>query len=183
MDIDAYALDLRARLQNSTFYQRQALQFLLGNISAFATQANMVNESNHRSRNRIKLSLGLLSRDASEIVASRISSVEWPPWVLPTALHIPKLRKIVNSVDKSDLGHGYYRNSHKLRYYESATSQCIRFLGMLEQDVSLRLRHLIIRENRKSCTKPSCHAYGLVPYLKSLPHLRVDHHVDMWHTM
>lgn len=171
------------RFRNSTFYERQAMQFLLENISAFATQANIVNESNHKSENEFKLPLGPMSRHASEVVASRISSVEWPPWVLPTALHISKLDGIVNSVDKSDPGHGYCSNAHKLRYYESAASQCIRFLGMLEQDASFRLRHLIIREDRRSCTKPRCHAYGLIPYLRVLPHLRVDHHVDMWHVM
>lgn len=78
-ETDADYLQVMERFRNSTFYERKFMQFLLENISAFATQANIMNKFNHRSENEFKLPLGPVSRHASEVVASRISSVEWLP--------------------------------------------------------------------------------------------------------
>lgn len=123
-----------------------------------------------------------------EIVCSKISSTVWLPWKTPTAAQINEMRELVTVLKLSRYvswipDQGPPGEGKELRYYGSAASQSIHFLEMLPQGQRSRLRRLVIREDRRSCALPRCHAHGLIPYLHELPRLRIDHHIDLWSAM
>ena len=122
-------------------------------------------------------------RSAFEIASSTFSSTQWPPWVTPTAVQIKEASDLLAFLSNGSHGAVNLDGGKELRYYESAASQSIRFLGTLSHLQRSRLRHLDIREDRKCSSLPRCHAHGLIPYLKDLPRLRVVHRVDMWSAM
>ena len=125
-------------------------------------------------------------RTAHEIASSTISTVQWLPWVTPTAVQIKEMKDLYVFLSRDAVFRysyaGHPEDGKDFGYYESATSQSIRFLGMLRLEQRSRLRLLVIREDRK-CTALRCHAYGLIPFLKELPRLRIEHRIDMWSAM
>ena len=137
-------------------------------------------------KDRIGLAQGddhWIRRSAFEIASSNISAMAWLPWVTPTTAQYNEAINIVDYLTSVLPSRPRLDHPRDLRYYESGTSQCIRFLGMLQHKQRCHLRHLVIREDRNSAAQSRCHAHGLIPYLKDLPRLRVVHRVDMWSAM
>jgi len=137
-------------------------------------------------RSRVRNGEEPVGRNALEVASSTISTVAWQPWVTPTAIRIKEITELLEFLTIHG-GPQYWcpmnaDGGRELKCYESAASQGIRFLDTLPQRQRDRLRHLVIREDRK-CSASRCHAYGLIPYLKDLPRLRIDHYVDMWSVM
>ena len=127
-------------------------------------------------------------KTALQIACSKISSTVWLPWKTPSTAQINEMRELL-TVLKLNRGVSWIPGEvppgegKELRYYGSAASQSIHFLEMLQQGQRSRLRRLVIREDRRSCALPRCHAHGLIPYLRELPRLRIDHQIDMWSAM
>ncbi|KAF2109983.1 hypothetical protein BDV96DRAFT_584921 [Lophiotrema nucula] len=65
-------------------------------------------------------------------------------------------------------------------HYYSATAVTIDFLARLPQARRMRMRKLVLVEDRKGVAYPECHARGLIPYMVENKALRVDIHVGFW---
>jgi hypothetical protein len=61
----------------------------------------------------------------------------------------------------------------RVRWYFSATTIAIDFLGQLPREERMRLRCLVLDENRRGVANSECHAEGLIPFCHENKDLRV----------
>ncbi|KAF2449050.1 hypothetical protein P171DRAFT_518466 [Karstenula rhodostoma CBS 690.94] len=69
--------------------------------------------------------------------------------------------------------------SRSTRWFFSAMAIFIDFLGRQSNEKRRYIRNVCLREDRKSVSRPSGHAQGLVSFLKEYPQMRVKWHIGM----
>jgi hypothetical protein len=117
-----------------------------------------------------------------EKMSSTGTNVQWLPWVILTEAQLSELRDLFESPNPLTW-YKFDKGIPGLRYYESATSHAIQFLSIFNASYLLKLRPVVIHEDRKSAAMPKFHAHGLIEHLQRLPNLRIEHRMDMWNTM
>jgi hypothetical protein len=71
----------------------------------------------------------------------------------------------------------------RVRWYFSATAVAIDFLGRLTPEERIRLRCLVLDENRRGVANPECHAEGLIPFCRENKSLRITMLASIWTNM
>jgi len=110
---------------------------------------------------------------------SIIATTLWQPWALPTEDQMIKVRDLFED-PRPDTWYNFEVALPDLRYFQSATSQAIRFLDALQSQYLEQMRNVKIVEEEKSVALPECHLRGILPTCDAFPQLSVHRYVDLW---
>ncbi|KAH6973007.1 hypothetical protein BKA56DRAFT_593146 [Ilyonectria sp. MPI-CAGE-AT-0026] len=70
-----------------------------------------------------------------------------------------------------------------LQYRYSAAAVAIRFLDSIPASIRLKIRNIVLHEDRRAIAFPESHARGLIPFCQENPLLRIERRVDLWRTI
>lgn len=133
-----------------------------------------VNMPNNEPRDSDELPQSLLQHAISTIV-----TLPWMPWTVPQEHQLAKLRELFNE-PSSKTWRDFEKNFPALRDNTSAASEAIRFLCSLQREQPLRLRRIILNEDRKSVARPETHAHGILLLIEGFCNLGIERRVDLW---
>jgi len=138
---------------------------------------NWYETSPHDERERQSIEqLSLLKLDH---MRSTIATTLWQPWALPTEDQLIEVRDLFED-PRPDTWYNFEVALLDLRYFQSATSQAIRFLDALQPQHRKQMRNVEILEEEKSAALPECHLRGMLPTCDAVPQLSVDRYFDLW---
>ena len=140
---------------------------------------NWYRTSSHYVRERERQSAGELSLLKLDHMRSTIATTLWQPWVLPTEDQLIEVRDLFED-PRPDTWYNFEDALPDLRYFQSATSQAIRFLDALQPQYREQMRNIKILEEEKSVAFPECHLRGILPICDAVTQLSVDRYVDLW---
>ena len=96
------------------------------------------------------------------------------PWDIPSEKELTEM-----SQAQGDPFHGgTFWKRIKWRY--SAVAIAIRFFKSIPKNTFLRIRRVVLHEDRRSVSLPECHALGLVPFCLQNPKLHIERRVNLW---
>ncbi|KAK7414564.1 hypothetical protein QQX98_006591 [Neonectria punicea] len=98
------------------------------------------------------------------------------PWAFPTKAHLHRMvRELGNCESLQPLNGRQYRFT--------AASITIRFLDSISANARLRIRNIVVQEDRRAGAYPECHAQGLIPFCQENKFLRIERRVNLWRTI
>ena len=110
---------------------------------------------------------------------STIATTQWQPWAVPSEEQMIEVRDLFED-PRPDTWYNLEVALPDLRYFQSATSQAIRFLDALQLQYRNQMRNIKILEEEKSVALPECYLRGILPTCDAAPQLSVDRYVDLW---
>jgi hypothetical protein len=96
-----------------------------------------------------------------------------PHWIIPSEEELDEIEEVVDPCHPEG-----FLEPVKWRY--SAAAAAIFFLKSLRPGIRLRIRNILLHEDRESVAFPESHVLGLIPFCKENPRLRVDRRVNLW---
>lgn len=68
----------------------------------------------------------------------------------------------------------------RLMWRFSVAAAAIHFFKSVPQNTCLRVRNVVLHEDRTSVARPECHVLGLIPFCLKTPQLHIERRVNMW---
>lgn len=100
------------------------------------------------------------------------------PWSIPHSLTQNPIDSTVFKSRTVILQHLKVLLDLDLRY--SAAAVAVRFLESVPRCVRMRLRRIVLHEDRPGVGFAECHGLGLIPYCQENPQLRIERKVNLW---
>lgn len=86
------------------------------------------------------------------------------PWAMPSRYELAKMSEVISP--RSIL------ERRKWRF--SAAAVAINFLNSIPQTTLMKIRKIVLHENRRSVGRPECHGLGLIPFCSQNPKLHME---------
>ncbi|PVH96261.1 hypothetical protein DM02DRAFT_659358 [Periconia macrospinosa] len=109
-----------------------------------------------------------------------IASADWAPWTIPDEKELERMTIVVYGDYAHQVLEFWSQTPDRSKWRFSATAAAIRFLGSISKLHRDSVRRILLLEDHEGVAYQECHAFGLIPFCKENPHLRVERRVNLW---